>query len=514
MAKDARIPLFPKPGVYRGATPDVSTSRWFDMNLMRWRGDQLQPIGGWAEIAGIETGYPGRDLMTWHDNSSHRWAIYGCDMHLHAYNFDTSTTYNITPAGVAPLDPPGSAVGYGLANYSADAYGTARDPADIGVVDIAPLLGDMWSLDLYGEDVMIVPTQDGRLFRWSPATPTTLPAVVANAPINNAGVVVTDERVVVLLGAGGNRRLVQWSDVEAPTVWAPDITNLAGNKELQTEGRPLNAIRVAGGVLIFTDNDVHLMHYAGPPYAYGIGKIGSNCGPISRRAIGQSGGVTMWMAQQSFWAYDGSLTPFPSDVGDWLFSLINRDMVGRTFAMSSPAFSEIWWFFPDEGAQECNRYVAVNYADPSHPWIVGQLVRTSADIKGAMTRPIAGTIDGRMMLHEYGWLDDGNPRVGTVFVETGTVALNDGEDTRWTVKQIVQDFTGPGDRLGYRFFLWEEPNGPEYDTGTYRVVNDSGRTDIGAGFSCRGLRMRLEALSDGPFAIGRTRLIARAGGRL
>ena len=48
MAKDARIPLFPKPGIYRGATADISATRWWDMNLMRWRGDQLQPVGGWA----------------------------------------------------------------------------------------------------------------------------------------------------------------------------------------------------------------------------------------------------------------------------------------------------------------------------------------------------------------------------------------------------------------------------------------------------------------------------------
>ena len=93
-----------------------------------------------------------------------------------------------------------------------------------------------------------------------------------------------------------------------------------------------------------------------------------------------------------------------------------------------------------------------------------------------------------MQIHEYGWTANGTTRVGSVYVETGTVALDQSEDTRFTIKQIVQDFTGPADRVGYRFSFWEEPNGPEYDSGTYRVVNDSGRTDIGTGFSCRGLR--------------------------
>ena len=80
------------------------------------------------------------------------------------------------------------------------------------------------------------------------------------------------------------------------------------------------------------------------------------------------------------------------------------------------------------------------------------------------------------------------------------------------VLQIIQDFTGPADRLGYRFSFWEEPNGPEYDSGTIPITNDSGRTDMGDGFSCRGMRVRIEALSDGPFAVGKTRLRARACG--
>jgi len=513
VAKDARIPLFPKPGVYRGATADVSATRWFDMNLMRWRGDQLQPIGGWAGIPGIALAGAGRDMLSWHDNAGKRWLAIGTDTQLWVYEFDTQTLTNITPAGVGPLSPPGAAIGYGLADYGEDAFGTARDPADIGVVDISPIQGDMWSLALYGQDLLILPTQDGRLFRWSPATPATPPAIVTNAPTANAAVAVTDQRSIVLIGAAGNARNVAWSDLENTTVWTPAVTNLAGDKMLETEGRPLNVVRIPSGMLIFTDTDVHLMRYVGPPYAYGIVKVGSNCGPVSRRAIAQTGNVTTWMSTQTFWAYDGSLTPLQCDVGDWLFSLMNRDMAGRVFAAANPAFNEVWFFWPDEGAQECNRYVGVG-GQAASQWIIGQLNRTAADQWSAMTRPMMADQTGHVLMHEYGWTDDGAPRDGTIFVETGTVALDQSEDTRFTIKQIVQDFTGPADRVGYRFFVWEEPNGPEYDTGTFRLHNDSGRTDIGAGFSCRGMRMRIEALSDGPFAIGRTRLIARPGGKL
>ena len=69
-----------------------------------------------------------RDLITWHDNNHVRWAAFGTDSKLYAYRFDLQTLYDITPAGVGPLDPPGALVGYGLADYGESTYGTARDP--------------------------------------------------------------------------------------------------------------------------------------------------------------------------------------------------------------------------------------------------------------------------------------------------------------------------------------------------------------------------------------------------
>ena len=83
-------------------------------------------------------------------------------------------------------------------------------------------------------------------------------------------------------------------------------------------------------------------------------------------------------------------------------------------------------------------------------------------------------------------------------------------DFRFHVRQIRPDFTGPANRVGFRFFLWEEPDGPQWDTGSYPVINASGLVD--ARFSARGLRMRIEALEDGPWALGRTRLDIRKGG--
>ena len=205
--------------------------------------------------------------------------------------------------------------------------------------------------------------------------------------------------------------------------------------------------------------------------------------------------------------------PLPSTISDWLFSLINRSMIGRVFASPNPSFTEHWWYWPDEGASECNRYVGLNYGEQGTPWIIGQQFRTASDVTGAMIRPILAGPDNQLYMHEYGWLDNGNSRAGNVYLETGDLQGRDfGADPelRFHVRQISQDFTGPANAVGYRFFLWEQPDSAQFDTGTYPITNPSGLTD--ARFSCRGCRMRIEGLADTSFAIGRTQFITRPGG--
>jgi len=360
----------------------------------------------------------------------------------------------------------------------------------------------------------VVPTQDGRLYRWTPTTPAVLPVLVATAPIANRGVIVTDQRHVVLLGAGGDPRNIAWSDQEDPNVWAPSAVNLAGDKMLQTQSYVMTAHKVSDGLLIFTGNDLHKMTYVGAPYAYGIVQIAAGCGPMSLRAVVSIGSFVAWPGVQTFWAYGGNVQPLKCDVDDWFFSIVNRQMVGRVFGSPNPAFSELWWDWPDEGAMECNRYLAVNYADPTRPWTIGTRQRTAGDPLGTMDYPVIGgpAAGGACLyLHEWGWTDNGVPRAphGTVYAESGAIVAGEG-DQRFHVKQLVMDAASGDDAIGYRFFTREQPNGPERDTGLYTQTHN-GLMDMR--FSGRSVRMRMEALTDSPFAVGKPRLEIRKGGR-
>lgn len=520
-----RIPQTPPAGIFRGATPSSSAGRWYDCNNIRFRQGMAQPIGGYAQLPSAIAPDTIRDLVTWHDNNAVRWAAYGSDTKLYAYRFDTKLIYDITPTGVGALDPPGARAGWGLGDYGEETYGTARDSSNIGIQDIGATMGDRWVMDTFGQDLLVVPTQDGRLYTWSPTTPATRAALVAEAPTNNQGVIVTDQRHVVLYGAGNDPRRVAWSDQENYHVWTADVTNLAGDKRLATQSYAMTAIKVSQGILIWTANDLHLMTYVGPPYAYGISMIAAGCGPMSPRAIVQVGNNVLWPGLQTFWGFSGSVQTLPSDIGDWFFSLVNRQQLGRVFGSPNPTFSEAWWDWPDEGSIECNRYIMVNYSDQGRPWAIGVRNRTAADPTGTMDYPVlAGPKSntdpkGYLWLHEYGMTADGTPRGpnGLIYLESGAIGLGEG-DQRFHVRQLVLDAVAPGDDLsndehviGWRFLYKEQPQHPvEYDTGLYTQRHD-GLMDIR--FSCRTMRARIEALSDDMWAIGRPRLVIRPGGK-
>ena len=119
-------------------------------------------------------------------------------------------------------------------------------------------------------------------------------------------------------------------------------------------------------------------------------------------------------------------------------------------------------------------------------------------------------VDGALYLHEFGYSENGLPRApaGMVYAESGNIVMGEG-DARFHVRQLVLDAASDGG-LGYRFLVREQPQSEEHDTGLHTVTH-GGLMDLR--FSGRHVRMRMEALVDEPFAVGRPRLAVRKGGR-
>ena len=330
--------------------------------------------------------------------------------------------------------------------------------------------------------------------------------IIANAPTSNKGLIVTEERFIFALGAGGNPRKVQWCDRENNTLWTPAATNEAGDIELQTSGQIEAAIRTRGQTLIITDVDAHTARYIGPPYVYGFERVGTSCGIISRQAAADVDMGVFWMGNGGFYRFDGNLvSEIPCDVHDYVFGDMNTSQKSKTWAFTNGQFGEIWWFYASSDSTEVNRYVAFDYKE--NHWLIGNLSRTSGASRGVFEYPMLLNASSVLHDHEVGisYAVDGVEQ--SVFAESGPISIGNG-DNIMQVTDLIPDEKTQGDvdvTFKSRFY----PNDTEYTHGPYTPSSPTA-----VRFSGRQIRMRVEG--DAPYAawrVGTMRVDAKAGGR-
>ena len=468
------LPLVLPPGVFANGTELQAAGRWQAGNLVRWANGAMLPVGGWLPFTGGLSG-PARGAIAWVDNSGDRHLAVGTPDHLYEIN-EAGTVDEITPAGLTGgSDDSGAQDGYGAQLYGAEPYGTPRSSTS------SITAASTWSLDSWGEHLVACSTADGKLYEW-PLTGDA--AAISGAPTGCAGLAVTAERFLFALGAGGNKRLVRWSDQENNTTWTPSATNQAGDKELATVGAVMAAKRVRGQTLILTTVDAHVADYVGPPYVYGFRPVGSGCGLIAANACAViNGDVAMWMGDAgSFYVYDGGVVrAVQSDVADLLRRTLNADQKAKVFAVTNSDFDEVTWFYPSTAGTECDSYVS--YSTTEGHWMAGSLARSAGVDKGVWPYPLYVSPAGAVFEHEVGFAYDG----ATVFAESGPVQIGDGGQVMM-VRQLIPDELTLGDvRASFkaRFF----PTGTETAFGPYTLANP---TDVR--FSARQVRLRSEGV--------------------
>ena len=489
------IPLKLPPGIYRNGTEYQAAGRWYDANLVRWYENTLRPMGGWRKRATGQMSGLCRGFITWRDNSANRWIAAGTHTKLYAMN-EGGTLKEITPTSfTAGIADSLSKTGYGYSTYGSLAYGTARP--DTGSVTPATT----WSMDTWGEYLIACSSTDGKLYEWQLGfTTPTLAAAITNAPTSNKAVLVTAERIMFALGAGGNPRKVQWCDQENNTVWTPAGDNQAGDYELATPGTLIAGKRVKGVNLLFTDVDVHTAQYVGAPFVYGFEKAGSGCGLISAQSVAAIDTAAIWMSKSGFWIYDGYVKPLPSDVSDYVFGNINFNQASKVYAVHNSQFGEIWWYYPSSGSNENDSYVTFNYRE--NHWNIGTLARTAGTDAGVFTNPLAVSTDGYIYEHEVGFAYDS----ASLYAESGPVQLGNG-DNIMSVRQVVPDEQTLGEAV-VSFKTRNYPTGTQSTFGPYTAANP---TDVR--FAARQVNMKVTGNTLADWRIGVMRLDAVPSGK-
>jgi hypothetical protein len=489
------LPLKLPPGIYRNGTEYQAAGRWYDANLVRWYENTLRPMGGWRKRATGQMSGLCRGFITWRDNSANRWIAAGTHTKLYAMN-EAGTLKEITPTSfTAGIADSLSKTGYGYSTYGTLAYGTARP--DTGLITPATT----WSMDTWGEYLIACSNADGKIYEWQLGfTTPTLAAAITNAPTGNKAILVTAERILFALGAGGNPRKVQWCDQENNTVWTPAGDNQAGDYELATPGTLLAGKRVKGVNLLFTDVDVHTAQYVGAPFVYGFEKAGSGCGLISAQAVAAIDTAAIWMSKSGFWIYDGYVKPLPSDVSDYVFGNINFNQASKVYAVHNSKFGEIWWYYPSSASNENDSYVTFNYRE--NHWNIGTLARTAGTDAGVFANPLAVSTDGYIYEHEVGFAYDS----ASLYAESGPVQLGNG-DNIMSVRQVVPDEQTLGEAV-VSFKTRNYPTGTQSTFGPYTAANP---TDVR--FAARQVNMKVTGNTLADWRIGVMRLDAVPSGK-
>lgn len=459
------IPLNLPPGVVKPGTVYDARGRWYVADFVRWKDGVMQPMGGWEVLAGATgsdvTG-PVRGMLAWKLNDGSAKLFIGTNSK--AYVYDDGTLTDVTPAS-------------GFTTGDADASGNfwARTEAN------------SWQIDTFGEDLVAVAWADGDLLEWDSSAGGNM-ATVTNAPTSNLGVVVTPERFLVALGAGGDGRKVQWADQETKTTWTPASTNQAGDFILSGQGQIQAGHRGREETLIWTDVDLFSMRYVAGDFVYSFRKVGGNCGAISRRSMAVVDGWAMWMGHNSFYIYDGGVRSVPSDVSDFVFNDLNRAQASKIECVPFTDFNEMWWFYPSSSSTENDTAVGVNYEE-GHWMVTEGFERTAGVDRGFLEFPILADASGAVYFHENGhsYIDDGGSPIYAPNAESGPFEIGNG-DRVMTVRQIVPAEETLGD-VAFSLFTGFTPMDTETEHGPF---TSGEKVDVDDRASGRQVRLKIE----------------------
>ena len=486
-------PLEIPPGVVAKPTKNQRSSNWAEANLMRWVEGQMAPIGGQSKY-NFSFASRAKKIHGWFGLDQVYHIAFLCEAHLYVLTGGTLTDISPTPPIQAPT-PVGEG-GYSDSFYNDDVYGTPRTIPSVVAQDKAP---SAYSLDNFGSILYAMTSSDGRLLMWDPAVggaAVVQPEDAGRGPVPKGRCfVVTNERFVMIFGVaqdgtieGGKQNRFAWCDQENPGAWDySNVTSQAGFLDIEPASPIICASATRNGVLIFTAKKAYNSQFLGLPYIYNYIELGNNCTPWSPQSMSATSSMMTWMSKQGLFAFDGtSITPMNCAVRPWVDDDIDLLQVREQACMIHVGdFSEVWWFFPQNGQTKNTRCIIYSYKEGW--WSMGRMART-AGITSSYTAHTIMADDTIAYQHE---VPNAYPTdVPLPWAETFDLNLNSGAKLT-TLKQLIPDIDGDPTNLLYSVFYRTSRSAgtPELQTVPQQVRGD-GYVDFRV--TARDLRLRIE----------------------
>ena len=273
----------------------------------------------------------------------------------------------------------------------------------------------LWSADLWGTDLLAVPSK-GPLMYWNTSAGITerMTIVTAAPSVNQIVRVASEARHVLLYGTHDvsgsyDPLLIRWCSQEDYTDWTPSGINNAGDYVLPSRGSEIRAVnRVRDKTAILTDNDLYIQSYIAGNDVFGFVAAGEQCGVIARNAAIEYRGILYWMSNNGqFYMYDGRVQPMPCTVLRYVYENLDTNNIDKIYGGVNSTFDEIIWFYPSTSSPngENDRYVIYNTSE--RHWTIGTMPRTVWEDSGTFEYPLAiNASPYDLFYQEYGYTAD------------------------------------------------------------------------------------------------------------
>lgn len=330
----------------------------------------------------------------------------------------------------------GNGQGYGSGLYGVGLYGSALVS---GAGETYPRI---WFCDRFGDNIIITPGNESGVYTWD-GDNTVAPTLIANAPtdINYAFV---QNNILMTFGHDVENKIFG-SDQGNYTQWTASSNNQVFEDITEGAGRFISHVPLDGYSLIYTETQTYTLKYIG--LLSGIWQVltlDPRIGLLAPMARISVNGYAYWMGQDNFYMFrGGKVEKIPSNIGKqssilrYVFDNLNYSQRFKIFAWYNENYDEVWFHYPSEGSNECDRVARVNLTLMC--WTPDELDRTAGEYPiQNLSNPRLGNV-GTLYLHETGNDDDG---VAMPFEATTKKYLS-GKDTAIT-GQIVPDSTMSG----------------------------------------------------------------------
>ena len=402
-----------------------------------------------------------------------------------AYEFNMTSIANATSTG-AGTDVQGVYLPVSVSTTAG--YRAWGEEADSGGITFELT---QWSMDNWGEDIIANRRGNGIYYYDIDAssTPSRVAWVTANdTPSQVRSILTGNKRHLIAFGCsvyGGDYSpmVVRWSDSEDYESWVPSATTTAGDVILTDGTEIVGAVRSRNAINVWTDNSLWLMQFVGGDSIFAFKQMGTNCGLIAPHAAVDFNGMTLWMGEDNFYAFDGQVRNLECTVKRYIFDRINKTNKDKVYAGINSEFKEVVWLYPSSDTDECDSYVVFNPVE--NYWVYGTGFWTTYSDKNVFTNTITtGTSSsGSSYLYDNEpvsvYTGTGNVAL-TSYLESATFEIDDGSRIMF-MDRMIPDFTMDNSgTLQFSITTKQYPANTSITKGPFEVTPTTQKIDLRA----------------------------------